>query len=188
MLYLSRIASSLVDRTIRSMPLTDALARFNADLLADHSATAVLERYCGAPVRARILPCGQKPLSPEQRDRLQVTHGTEVVYRCVALVCGDLILSEAENWYRSDRLTPAMNAALLSSDMPFGKIVAPLAPLRRTFHVALLNAPPFVLEHRAVLSVAALPLCEVREHYTDTFARICAVQTESNAFAPLNAS
>ena len=149
------------------MPHSDTLTRFNNRLLADGRATAVLEEWCGSPVSARLLNRPPKLLSPEQKDRLCVTCDEEVIYRCVALIGGGLQLSEAHNWYRPHLLTPDMRIALNQTEFPFGKVVSTLAPIRNTFFTAPLQESPFILEHRAVLTVATLPLCEVWERYTD---------------------
>ncbi len=72
-----------------------------------------------------------KPLTAEQRARLGLGPDEQVRYRHVRLACGDRVLSEADNWYVPARLTPEMNAALEGSDAPFGRVVRPLAPVRR---------------------------------------------------------
>jgi hypothetical protein len=59
----------------------------------------------------------------------------------VRLRCGSLVLSEAENWYAPGRLTAEMNRALDTTDTPFGRVVAPLEPYRRTFAAQLLWHP-----------------------------------------------
>ena len=85
------------------------------------------------------------------------------------LLRGDLVLSEADNWFLPCRLPAEMARALHTTDMPFGAIVAPLQPSRRTFRVAIAPAlldPGAVLEHRAVLLDAqGRPLAVVRERY-----------------------
>ena len=148
-----------------------------------HSATAVLEAWCAerglAPepqLVAERVP-GPVPLpSPLQRARLAIGPDEPLRYRRVRLTCAGLVLSEAENWYVPARLTPAMNAVLEASQTPFGRVVHPLAPLRR--HLSLLRLwrpvaeewpaagePLFRVE--AVLSTGSgLPFCEVAETYT----------------------
>ena len=85
------------------------------------------------------------------------------------LLRGGLVLSEADNWFLPCRLPAAMAQALHTTDVPFGAIVAPLQPCRRTFRVAIApdaRDPGVVLEHRAVLLDAqGHPLAVVRERY-----------------------
>jgi hypothetical protein len=79
------------------------------------------------------------------------------------------VLSEADNWFLPRRLPAAMARALETTDVPFGAIVAPLQPFRRTLRVAIASDaldPGVVLEHRAVLLDAhGRPLAVVRERY-----------------------
>lgn len=171
------------------------LQTLNADLLAARSSTSTLEGWCrdhqlAAPAQIVADGAGGSPVTPtsEQLQRLAVSAPSEVRYRHVRLRCGTRILSEAENWYVPARLTADMNRTLEKSDAPFGRVVAPLQPYRRTFSVTMLWAPlpdgwergttaaagggaldiPAALfEHRAVLYRGAdnQPFSEVREVY-----------------------
>ena len=154
-----------------------SLGRLNADLLADTSATAVLARWCAerrlaepARIRAVVDRATTVPPTPEQRTRLQVGANAPVAYRRVRLMCGAHLLSEAENWYVPGRLTPEMNAAL-GGDAPFGAVIRPLHPNRRTLAVETLwggegDVPQQLLRHSAlVLDGNGQPLAEVRETY-----------------------
>lgn len=150
----------------------------HARILAGPSATAVLEAWCAElglaaepRVLARRVP-GSRPPSPEQRRRLGVGPDEPVAYRRVRLTCGEAVLSEADNWYVPARLTHEMNAALDTTDAPFGRVVRPLAPTRRTLAVRQLAMPArpapedplFAVE--AVLSTGdGVPFCEVAETY-----------------------
>jgi chorismate-pyruvate lyase len=120
----------------------------NAEILASRSATATLEKWCRdhdlAPeprVVAEVLAGEPRAADAEQRQRLGADSGEGVRYRRVRLRCGDHVLSDAENWYLPGRLTPEMNRALETSDTPFGRVVAPLEPYRRTFAARLLWSP-----------------------------------------------
>lgn len=179
---------------------TQALALvqgLNAEILASRSATASLEKWCGDHALAReprvvaeVLAGETRAPTTEQRQRLRVDSGDVVRYRRVRLRCGGHVLSEAENWYLPGRLTPEMNRALETGDTPFGRVVAPLEPYRRTFAARLLWSPlpegwerasrrvppcrssgplaiPAALfEHRAlVLGRDNQPIAEVREVY-----------------------
>jgi chorismate-pyruvate lyase len=158
----------------------------SAEILAARSATAVLEHWCGAHhlaseakiVAEAVAEAPPRAPTPEQRARLGVGPDEPVKYRHVRLRCGGHILSEADNFYVPSRLTPEMNKAL-TTDAPFGKVVKPLEPYRRTFAVtilwsaaaaprqaATLAIPEKLFEHRAVLYTRDnLPFSEVDEVY-----------------------
>jgi chorismate-pyruvate lyase len=130
---------------------TQALALvqgLNAEILGSRSATATLETWCRdhalAPeprIVAEVVAGEPRAPDAEQRRRLGADAREAVRYRRVRLRCGDHVLSEAENWYLPGRLTPEMNQALETSDTPFGRVVAPLEPYRRTFAARLLWSP-----------------------------------------------
>lgn len=152
--------------------------RLNADLLASPTATAVLERRCAAlglvhPARVHAMVDRGRvsaSQSPSYR-RLKVRRDDVLGYRQVRLMCGAIVLSEATNWYVPGRLTPQMNAALDGGDVPFGRVVLPLRPYRRTLStwVATPGRIPVegdVVRHRAlVLDGGGRPLAEVVERY-----------------------
>jgi hypothetical protein len=172
------------------------LQTLNGELLAATSATRTLEAWCGDHhmadepkiVAIRVTGVRKEP-SAEQLQRLAVHDASEVRYRRVELRCGAHVLSEADNWYVPSRLTPEMNALLETTDTPFGKVVLPLGPYRRTVAVTplwtplprgweqqkrsqshssrrALAIPKAVFEHRAVLYTADhLPFSEVVETY-----------------------
>src|ERR1700738_1373426 len=82
------------------------LQTLNADLLSHDSATLTLERWCDAhrlasPPRivALRVPDVDKPPTPEQRRELGITPADLVRSLRVKLMCGTLVLSEADNWY-----------------------------------------------------------------------------------------
>ena len=166
----------------------------NATLLASNSATKTLEAWCGAHhmaadavLHARLRRDVQKPITPEQRARLGVGPDEPVVYRRVDLACGDHVLSQADNWYVPSRLQPAMEKALETSDIPFGRAIQNLRPRRQTIGVDVLwhplpngwelappadnngalTIPPLLFEHHAIVySADGKPISEVQEHYT----------------------
>jgi hypothetical protein len=167
----------------------------NGDLLASRSATETLTEWCAAhhmsaepKIAAQREKDAAKPVSAAQRQELAIGPDEPVVYRHVNLACGDHILSEADNWYVPSRLTPEMNAALTSSDIPFGRVVRPLNPRRQTIAVTILwqplprgweikpqppgtadqhlIIPPLLFEHRAVVYRAdGKPIADVDESY-----------------------
>ncbi|GGA09861.1 hypothetical protein [Dyella caseinilytica] len=178
---------------------TQALAELqtlNAELLSHPSATLTLEHWCSvhhlaldAKVVARRVHGEDKPLPDGARALLGIGPDEPVRYRRVALSCGDVVLSDADNWYVPSRLTAAMNQLLDNSDVPFGKVVQPLHFRRQTLSAELLWSPlpegwdsgaplpppssaslaipDHVLQHRAVLYTADnQPFSLVVESYT----------------------
>src|SRR5882757_454118 len=172
------------------------LQTLNANLLSHDSATLTLERWCdvhrlASPARVvavRVLD-RDKPVSTEQRRELSVTPAELIRYRRVRLLCGTVVLSEADNWYVPGRLTAEMNRLLDSTDVPFGRVVQALHfqrrmlsstllwfplpegwemnPIRRSDTSAVLTVPSEVLQHRAVLTLPdGTPFSEVVETYT----------------------
>jgi chorismate-pyruvate lyase len=168
----------------------------SADILASTSSTITLEKWCrdhhlaeDPRIVVRKATGVEQPPTPEQRERLQVTPGERVRHRRVELVCGNHVLSVADNWYVPGRLTPAMNRELDTTDTPFGRVVRPLAPFRRTFAARMLwkplpdgwelgpraadaaptdtlEMPDALFEHRAVLYTSRdRPFAEVDELY-----------------------
>jgi chorismate-pyruvate lyase len=124
------------------------LQTLNADILAASSATRSLERWCRdhemaaqPSIVARRVPGIVKTPSAEQLQRLQVNDASQVAYRRVQLQCGAHVLSEADNWYVPARLSGEMNRLLDETDAPFGRVVQPLRPYRRTIDVTTLWSP-----------------------------------------------
>ena len=182
--YIKRLEAALLLQTL------------NADLLSHDSATATLQRWCDvhqlaspARITAERTRHVQKPLTPGQREQLHLGAADEVRYRNVRLRCGELVLSEADNWYVPARLTPEMNRLLETTDTPFGVAVQSLHFQRHTLSVELLWQPlparwemkawmpgaaagdlcfPLhVLQHRALLTLPdGTPISEVVETYT----------------------
>ena len=174
----------------------------DATLLAARSATFTLDKWCAdhklgseTKIRARLVRDIDKPVTAEQRHRLQIDVTEPVKFRHVELRCGDRILSEADNWYVPSRLTAEMNRQLRPT--PFGRAVADLKPFRQTFAAEMLwkplddgweQRPPTadhpqqaltiplkIFQHRALLYTSDLkPISEVDETYT----------SENLAFAP----
>jgi chorismate-pyruvate lyase len=172
------------------------LQTLNAELLSHDSATATLERWCDShrlatPPRIVALraPGAERPPSAEQRRELGASADEAVRYRHVKLMCGTLLLSEADNWYLPERLTPEMNRQLETTDTPFGRVVQALHFQRHTISAQLLwwplpegwemnpaaaapaagelRPPAAVLQHRALLTLPdGTPFSEVVETYS----------------------
>lgn len=169
----------------------------NAELLSHDSATLTLEQWCRRyglavpPVLvAERVPDVEKMPSDDQRQQLHVSASDTVRYRRVRLLCGTLVLSEADNWYVPGRLTQEMNKLLDTTEEPFGKVVGSLHFQRHTISVTLLwpeilpsgwermspsrlaetgkpCLPDRLLRHLAILTLPdGTPLSELVETYT----------------------
>lgn len=120
--------------TPHQLPLED----FEATLDSHVSATEALTEWCkahnmGNPpiIRAVQLHDAVSQLPPDLHGLLAVPADSPLGYRHVRLVCGDVVLSEAHNWYVPARLTESMNATLEQTETPFGKAIAALHFTRR---------------------------------------------------------
>ncbi|MEO5625709.1 MAG: hypothetical protein ABIQ70_06865 [Dokdonella sp.] len=187
-------AASRQDRLARIQVLA-LVQTLNADLLSHDSATLTLERWCDvhqlaepARIVARRVHGDSKPIPENLRARLAIDAGEPIGYRHVQLMCGEHVLSEADNWYVPSRLTAEMNHRLEGSDEPFGKVVRTLEFQRRTLTADLLwsplplgwemtkgspaqeslRIPHALLRHQAILTTSAqLPFSAVVETYTN---------------------
>ena len=159
-----------------SKDLSAVAARINqlrADLLGPHSATEVLTQWCGdlglaAPpvVKALVVHGADKKPDSDMRALLQADNSVTIKYRRVQLECGGHVLSEADNWYRPDRLTAAMNRQLGTTDTSFGTVVRPLNFRRETLAVGPATRSA-VLQVRALLKTGeGLPFSLVVERYS----------------------
>ncbi|MFN3468230.1 MAG: hypothetical protein ACK4Z7_00880 [Novosphingobium sp.] len=154
------------------------LADFERTLASNDSATAALGQWCKArtiaqPPVIRAIADRQASMtaSPAVREALGLGPEDAAAYRHVSLVCGNRVLSVAHNWYVPSRLTAEMNRALETTDVPFGKVVAPLGFRRQrlaSLRGAMAECPPgTVLSHRAVLRLPdARAISLVVECYT----------------------
>jgi hypothetical protein len=187
------------------------IQRLNADLLSHDSATLTLERWCSAHrlatsprIVAERVPVVDKTPTEEQRRELGVEQTDLVRHRRVKLLCGTVVLSEADNWYVPGRLTPEINNVLDTTDTPFGRAVQGLHFQRHTVSARVLWSPfteqwemsfaapiegggelplpSHVLEHRAVLTLPdGTPFSEVVETYTSN---VLAFQGNDDAVDP----
>lgn len=150
-----------------------AADRLEADLKSAASATQVLTQWCvdkklaqPAVVHA-VRVAMDVPASSETRAALHAAPDEVLRYRRVDLVCGGQVLSQADNWYRPTRLTAQMNAALDTTDAPFGTVVKPLGFRRDILAVSRPRDPRYILQVRAVLIAAdETPFSLVIENYT----------------------
>lgn len=179
----------------RRQRLHAELQALNSELLSRPSATAVLQAMCdrrdpASPrIRARRIQVPDN-LRAAGAARRQLGAGASepVRHRRVELMCGEVVLSRADNWYLPARLSQQMNTTLETTERPFGVVVAPLRFQRRTLSARLLfqplppgweaedpsvfdspvATPPEVLQHRAVLQTPdGRPFALLVETYSD---------------------
>jgi len=150
-----------------------AVDRLRSDLLARASATQVLTQYCAQlklvspPVIRAVRDRAIEPAPPEVRALLKAGTDEAVGYRRVHLMCGDHVLSDADNWYLPSRLTPEMNKMLDESDTPFGMVVRPLGFHRLTLEASAVKNATTILRVKALLLTASnVPFSLVVENYS----------------------
>lgn len=154
---------------------TSRLQAFEVQLEANPSATAVLQAWCdvhgpkGTRIAAVQIQGASAPLPRAGGDVLHPQPGETMRYRRVRLMCGNRILSQAQNWYLPGKLTGEMKRTLDQSQTPFGRAVAALHFSRRNLETRYLPAGDDggVLRHSAVLiTEKGEPFSFVVETYT----------------------
>jgi hypothetical protein len=133
-------------------------------------------------VRQRFSPA---VVADDVLTALEPVFGETIHYRQVRLMRGSLPLVAAENWFVPQRLAAGMNDLLQTTDAPFGTVIAPLHPSRRTLaaragplttdpaedperpsDLAHPSRPEIILEHIAViLSESGTALALVKESF-----------------------
>ncbi|EIM30966.1 hypothetical protein [Microvirga lotononidis] len=150
----------------------------NTRLIAGATATETLLAWC----EEHGLPDGPITVDVHQRfapaiipeyvlPALALDPGETVHYRQVQLMRGTLPLATAGNWFVPQRLTAAMNEALNMTETPFGRVIAPLRPVRRILEqVALIRSgsePALALVKEgyllALVSAASAPGPRIRD-------------------------
>jgi hypothetical protein len=148
------------------------VAALAARLDSGRPATAVLRAWCDAhglgagPIRARK----RRPVAAPARDARAARHlgDGERAVRRVALVRGRLPLALAELRWRPERLPADVRRVLAATDRPFGDVVAPLDPERRTLAVHRPAARCTILSVEAVVLIDERPVAVVHERYLAT--------------------
>ncbi|MDD3797912.1 MAG: hypothetical protein PHE36_01910 [Novosphingobium sp.] len=155
-----------------------SLDAFEAALNSQVSATEALTQWCtahnmGNPPVIRAVPVSGEAgeLPPDLRQLLELPPDSPLGYRHVRLVCGDVVLSEAHNWFVPARLSPGMNDVLERTDTPFGKAVEALHFTRRKLAGTRGGGPGCpdgtILTQRALLELPdGRPISLVMECYT----------------------
>ena len=135
-------------------------------LLASASATAVLREVFGEPVEIARVAGAPVAASLSQCAALGVADASEIVHRRVVLMAAGRAVSDADLWYVPARLWPGMAAALLSSTVPFGTVVAPMQPGRESIAARVCTpGEAYALHHEAFLHVAGERIALVHEYY-----------------------
>jgi chorismate-pyruvate lyase len=172
-------------------------------ILRSNSATEELERWCGerAIGDGRIVAlCSRNAVCEICDDEsLEALYPQDVrgqtKFRSVRLATAGIVLVEALNWYFPDRLTLEMCDSLESTNIPFGHVVKPLRPKRRTFLVrrctpeqmygtkVTIDPTAIAFEHRAILyGEGDAPLAVVHERFRNVL--VCGVSEFMTAKEP----
>lgn len=146
-------------------------------LLEHHSATIALEEWCrchkisassidvsgeslttsdtnqGRITAQQMYIHGQPqpPLSSEERALLNLLPGEELGYRHVHLMFNGAAVSKADNWYVASRLDSEMNDVLMTTDVPFGKVVERLSCYRATVSIRPCFPMPFLFDEERTM-------------------------------------
>ncbi|MEO6091431.1 MAG: hypothetical protein ABIT04_10405 [Novosphingobium sp.] len=154
------------------------LERLERLLAYEESATHALARWCrlrgfaaDPMITARPVIGGVSEAPEDARARLEVTPDEPLAFRHVKLTCGDVVLSDARNWYVPARLPPEMNQRLTIGDRPFGTVIAPLGFHRERLASRRGTGPgcpaDTILTNRALIRLrGGSPLAFVVECYT----------------------
>ena len=184
-LHTKLIAScSVIARRLFRQPTLLHRARSPSSRCTSNSVPQIVARRVdvGDAPTAPLPDAGRQLLLSGQRDGAVV----DCKHRRVRLACGDHVLSEADNWYLPECLTPAQNRQLEETDTPFGVAVRALGFRRRTLSARLVSTgsgthghesmgaaspttatPAHILQHTAVLSTATgRPFSYLVETYT----------------------
>lgn len=145
----------------------------NTRLTAGATATETLLAWCDdhglsqGPITVKIGQQFAPSVVPDDvLSALELDLGEAIHYRQVQLMRGALQLAAAENWFVPQRLSADMNDTLIGSDDPFGRVVAPLQPSRRTLAAYLQPRPDIILDQVAgILSETGTALAYVKESY-----------------------
>jgi hypothetical protein len=143
-------------------------------LIAGATATETLLAWCDehdlseGPITVNIRQRFSPAVVPNDvLPALKLDPSQGISYRQVQLMRGSLPLAAAENWFVPQRLTAGMNEALTRTNVPFGRVIAPLHPFRRTLAAHLQPHSEIILMHQAViLSNTGTALAFVKESYS----------------------
>ena len=194
--YHARTEESLFEKNLPGISVFDetghhrrqAMITLSERILRAKSATKELELWCGenrignGQIVAFVeTDAASQALDDESLDALDYPEAPRLAkFRQVRLATAGIVVVNALNWYVPGNLTPDMNQKLLTTDVPFGHVVAPLQPWRRTFFVRRYMSSGLAeswsskncgiaFEHRAVVRAAGgAPLAVVHERFLQT--------------------
>jgi hypothetical protein len=154
-------------------PIPALIQDLSARLISGATATETLLAWCDehglsdGPITVEIRQRFSPAVVPDDvLPALRLDPCEAISYRHVQLMRGSLPLAAAENWFVPQRLTADMNEALIRTNVPFGRVIAPLHPSRRTLAAHLPPHSEISLLHEAViLSNAGTALAFVKESY-----------------------
>lgn len=147
----------------------EAMHLLSERIVRADSSTDELERWCRehAIGDGRIVALCARYAIPEALDDrdLEALYPRnargQTTFRRVRLTSGGIVVADAVNWYFADNLTTEMREKLETTNVPFGRVIKPLKPKRRTFLVrrctpeqladARANPAGIAFEHRAVV-------------------------------------
>jgi hypothetical protein len=155
-------------------PIPALIQDLSMRLIAGATATETLLAWCDehglsdGPITVEIRQRFSHAVVPDDvLPALKLDPCEGISYRHVQLMRGSLPLASAENWFVPQRLTADMNAALNRTNVPFGRVVAPLHPFRRTLAAHLPSHSEIILVHKAVIfSNTGTALALVNESYS----------------------
>jgi hypothetical protein len=155
-------------------PIPALIQDLSARLTSGATATETLLAWCDehglseGPITVNIRQRFSPAVVPDDvLLALKLVPSEGISYRHVQLMRGSLPLAAAENWFVPQRLPADMNEALIRTNVPFGRVVAPLHPFRRTLDAHLPSHSEIILAHKAViLSNAGTALAFVKESYS----------------------
>jgi hypothetical protein len=178
-----------IDGAPRSAGITPAARKLSQLILSSGTATSALLQWCVAhglgegPILARRQPVPVAPRPDDDLfDALGLARGETVRHRRVTLHRGEVPLSDCDLWWLPDRLPARILRALNTTDQPFGTVVVPLAPVRRTLFESFAIDGPHVLEQRAIVEGGLgrrRPIAAVRELYRAGLVQIAAATAET---------
>lgn len=169
--------AAIISNTTQRKRLITPVRLLYLHLMSFPTATSALAAWISArgmgsdTIRAKVMS--------EAYDNAGATHKGAIATRRVRLVCGPRVLSEATIVYRAYVLPDEMRNQLHSTDLPFGAVVEPLGPYRRTTFARAMPAQktlssddpvraftPILELHATVLTANHGPIARVHEVYS----------------------
>jgi hypothetical protein len=124
-------------RAARPSDLASRAADASSFILAHATATRALEEWCDiiglsqGPIWARLLATVEAVTPPDDvAADLELTPNETVLLRKVELMRGPVPLARADNWFVPSRLPDTMASELITTEVPFGRLIRPLGGYR----------------------------------------------------------